>query len=452
MRVFAAAFAATGFAALAVAQDTRKVVEPAIPPACVTLKASIGRAATSIAPEDENRLDTARIQAVLDACPAGRAVVLERSSQRTDAFLSGPLELRRGVTLVVSRGTYLFASRNPRDYDLKPGVCGTIAEDGHGCKALINGDDAADAGVMGDGVIDGRGGETILGQTISWWNLADRAREGGTQNNPRLIALRRCDNFTLYRIALVNSPNFHVGYSGGNGFTAWGVRIWAPERARNTDGIDPGNSTNVTITHCYIHTGDDQVAIKAPSGAPTTHMSILHNHFYAGHGMSIGSPTDGGASAIRVADLSIDGADNGLRIKSNITRGGLVDDVVFEDVCIRDTVNPILMDTSYTAHVSKESAHAPVFRNITLRNVRVEGGGKVTLEGLDEAHRLGIQFDGVLFDDPASIQVSAQHADVRIGPGAFNLKVTGADVTVTGSAGKSARNACTAKFVDFPLR
>ena len=452
MKASAAALAATCLASLAAAQDTRRVVEPSIPLACATLNAKIGRAATSIAPEDESKLDTARIQAALDACPAGRAVVLDRASERIDAFLSGPLELRRGVALVVARGAYLFASRNPRDYDLQPGVCGTITEEGHGCRALINGDGVVDAGVMGDGVIDGRGGETILGQTISWWNLADMARAGGSQNNPRLIALRRCDNFTLYRITLMNSPNFHVGYSGGNGFTAWGVKIRSPERARNTDGIDPGNSTNVTITHCYIHTGDDQVAIKAPSGAPTTHMSIVHNHFYSGHGMSIGSPTDGGASAIRVADLSIDGADNGLRIKSNITRGGLVDDVVFEGVCIRDTANPILMDTNYTAHVSKEDSKPPVFRNITVRNVRVEGGGKVTLEGLDAAHRLGIQFDGVVFDDPANVQVSARHADVKIGPGEFNLKVTGADLTVSGRAGKSGKNACTAKFVDFPLR
>ena len=118
MKVFAAAFAATCCVVLAAAQDTRKVVEPSIPPACATLEARIGRAAGSIAPEDEGKLDTARIQAALDACPAGRAVALERASERTDAFLSGPLELRRGVALVVARGAYLFASRNPRDYDL----------------------------------------------------------------------------------------------------------------------------------------------------------------------------------------------------------------------------------------------------------------------------------------------------------------------------------------------
>jgi polygalacturonase len=45
-----------------------------------------------------------------------------------------------------------------------------------------------------------------------------------------------------------------VTYNDGDGFTAWGVKIWAPgEGARNTDGIDPGNSTNITIAHCFLH-------------------------------------------------------------------------------------------------------------------------------------------------------------------------------------------------------
>jgi polygalacturonase len=294
-------------AALVHAQDTRKVVEPSIPPACATLQAKIGRAAQSIAPEDETKLDTARIQAALDACSPGHAVVLKRASARTDAFLSGPLQLRRGVALVLDRGAFLYASRNPRDYDRTPGVCGTIAEDGHGCKALINADDVADSGVMGDGVIDGRGGETILGKNLSWWNLADEARKGGSQNNPRLLVLNHCDNFVLYRTTLMNSPNFHVGYNGGNGFTVWGVKVWSPERARNTDGIDPGNSTNVTITHCYIHTGDDQIAIKAPAGNPTTHMSIVHNHFYSGHGSrSVAQPRAAPARSVCPTSRSTD--------------------------------------------------------------------------------------------------------------------------------------------------
>lgn len=434
------------------AQDTRTVVEPSIPPACATLLSKIGRAGTSIAHEDETKPDTERIQAALDQCAPGHAVVLKPASGRLDAFLSGPLQLRSGVVLVVDAGAYLYASRNPRDYDRRPGVCGTITAEGGGCKAFISGDGAVDSGIMGDGAVDGRGGETMIGQDITWWNLADQARERGSQNNPRLVALNRCDNFILYRITLMNSPNFHVGYSNGNGFTAWGVKIWSPERARNTDGIDPGNSKNVTITRSYFHTGDDQIAIKASRGNPTTNMSITHNHFYSGHGMSIGSNTDGGASAIRVSDLSIDGSDNGLRIKSNITRGGPVRDVVYEDVCIRATANPVFMDSTYSAHASKTTDRPPDFRDIAIRNVRVLGGGKVTLEGLNEAHRLGIQFDNVVFDAPEKTKVSAHHAEIEAGPGPFNLKVSGPDVTVTGTPGKAPLNACEGKFVEFPLR
>ena len=177
---------------------------------------------------------------------------------------------------------------------------------------------------MGDGVIDGRGGEKMLGSKYSWWDLAEQARPGGGQQVPRLIVADHSDNFTLYRITLKNSPNFHVVFNHGDGFTVWGLRIDTPQRlARNTDGVDPGDGAkNVTITHSYIRTGDDNVAIKGgPGGA--TNMTVSHDHFYWGHGMSIGSETNGGVSKIRVFDLSLDGPDNGIRIKSNGSRGGL---------------------------------------------------------------------------------------------------------------------------------
>lgn len=432
------------------AQDTRQVTEPKIPRSCKVLTAALTAQGSTLAEADEKKLDTLRIQKALDDCLPGQSVELTAAGKH-DAFLSGPLDLRKGVTLLVDQGAVLFASRNPRDYDIEPGVCGTITKGGRGCRALINGKDVADAGVMGDGVIDGRGGAKMLGQDITWWDLAEKARAGGNQNNPRILVLNHCDNFTLYRIQLRNSPNFHVAYSHGNGFTAWGVIVNAPRNARNTDGIDPGNSTNVTITHCFIHTGDDNVAIKAGPGEPTTHMTIAHNHFYAGHGMSIGSNTDGGASTIRVEDLSIDGADNGLRIKSNISRGGLVHDVEYADVCIRNTKYPILMDSNYTASVGPARDKLPHFTDIRLRNVRVIGDGKVKLEGIDAEHRLGIQFDNVVFDNPQAVKITAVHADIMKGPGEVNFRMPGEDVQIEGAAGKSTPNACTGKFVPFPV-
>ena len=92
--------------------------------------------------------------------------------------------------------------------------------------------------------------------------------------------MRQSNDFTLYRITLRNSPNFHVGVDQTDGFTAWGVKIKTPKTARNTDGIDPSSSINVTITDCDIDTGDDNVAIKTGSQGQAAHMTIAHNHFY----------------------------------------------------------------------------------------------------------------------------------------------------------------------------
>ena len=422
------------------AQDTRNVTEPVIPHSCTTLEGQ--------AEFDESKPDTVRIQQALDHCSAGQAVEL-----KSNVFVSGPLQLRAGVTLLIDAGAILYASRNPRDYDTAPGACGVVSQRGRGCKPLIGADNVAGAGVMGDGTIDGRGPAKLLGQEVSWWDLAQQAKvQNANQNCPRLMQLNHADNFTLYRITLKNSPNFHVAYTGGNGFTAWGVIIDTPKAGRNTDGIDPGNATNVTITHCYIRAGDDNVAIKAGQPGPTTHMTIAHNHFYYRHGMSIGSETDGGASAIRVTDLSIDGADNGIRIKSNSSRGGLVHDIVYEDVCIRDTKNPIFMDSNYSFSGPARD-RLPTFNDIVLRNVQILGPGKITLDGYDEKHRLGIAFDNVMLSDPKSVKMSAGHADVKAGPGPVNIKPAGEDVQVAGQvdqARKIAPNACDAKFVPMP--
>ena len=428
------------------------MTEPVIPPACVTLEAQLTSAGHTLAEADEKKLDTSRIQKAIDHCTRGRAVVL-RARDSANAFLSGPLELKPGVTLVVEKGVTLYASRDPLVFEShqKPDVhCGTLSDGGHGCNPLISVQNVRDAAVMGEGVIDGRGGEKLLGKNYSWWDLAEQARNGPHQQAFRLIVADHADNFTLYRITLKNSPNFHVVYNHGDGFTVWGLKIDTPQRlARNTDGVDPGNGAkNVTITHSWIRTGDDNVAIKGgPGGA--THMTISHNHFYWGHGMSIGSETDGGVSAIRVTDLSLDGPDNGIRIKSNGSRGGLTEDVVYDDVCIRNSPNPILLDTGYTAAGTVKGNSPPTIRDVTLHNVRVSGGGKISFNGYDAKHRVETTMDGVQLTDAASYRYSVSHADLTLK--ASNLQIPAAeDSTLHGTPTTTTASSCAEKFVGFP--
>jgi polygalacturonase len=431
------------------AQDTRKVTEPHIPAACVTLSAGIAAEHGVIAPEDERKLDTARIQHAIDNCAAGKAVVL-RANGGKNVFLTGPIALRAGVTLVVDANTALVASRDPRLYDLAPGSCGIVSEHGHGCKPLVLGDGAKGGGIMGMGSIDGRGGAKLLGQDVTWWDLAHQAKITDKQQSvPVMIVLRHADDFTMYKITLRNSPNFHVGVNETDGFTAWGVKIMTPKTARNTDGIDPGSSRNVTIAYCSIHTGDDDVAVKSGKAGPSLNISVLHNHFYTGHGMSIGSGTSGGVDHMLVDDLTIDGADNGIRIKSDRSRGGLVHDLLYRDVCIRDTKNPFVFTPLYTTFTGDQ---LPVYRDITLENVHVLSAGSYTFLGLDSQHKLGLKLDNVFADDQAHSSMLVKDAEIVIGSKRGNLGPSGDDATVQQTPGSTSGTplACESRFVPFP--
>ncbi len=435
------------------AQDTRTVIEPLFPQLCTTLDAQLATSGHSLAAADEQKLDTARIQRAIDRCGKGRAVLLH-VNETSNAFLSGPLELRPEVALIVSRGVTLFASRDPAWFAVSAGSCGIVSHNAgpRGCRPLISVDHASGSAIMGDGVIDGRGGEKMLGSQYSWWDLAEQARPGGEQQVPRLIVAEASDNFTLYRTTLKNSANFHVVYNHGNGFTVWGVKIDTPQRlARNTDGIDPGNgSKNITITHSYIRTGDDNVAIKGGPGG-LTNMTVSHDHFYWGHGMSIGSETNGGVSKIRVFDVSLDGPDNGIRIKSNGSRGGLTHDVAYDDVCIRNSPNPITLDTAYSAGGTLEGNSPPTMKEVTLHNVRVSGGGKITFNGYAKDYRIAATLDGTQITDDAKYTYDLHHADITLGPGPTNLQLpAGEDSTIQGKPVEGEPAPCTEKFVPFP--
>src|SRR5581483_396193 len=145
-----------------------------------------------------------------------------------------------------------------------------------------------------------------------------------------------------------------------------------PSSAHNTDGIDPGEAaSNGYIVCSKISDGDDQIAIKGGTGVDQ--LTIAHNHFSAGHGMSIGSETNGGVANVDVYDLSIDGtgsglgggSSNGIRIKSDPSRGGLVTKVTYTDVCTKGLANPILVTPHYS---SATGSLIPNYQNITISN------------------------------------------------------------------------------------
>src|SRR6185369_9701757 len=205
---------------------------------------------------------------------------------------------------------------------------------------------------------------------------------------------------------------FHVVIDSTNGFRVWGITINTPPSSPNTDGVDPSASTNGVIAYSKITTGDDNVALKGSGPPVIDNVIIAHNHFGRGHGMSIGSETYGGVQNVKVCDLSLDGTQNGIRIKSDMSRGGLVQNVSYTGVCMRGVMNPLVFDPYYSSTAT--GTQIPVFRDIVVHQMHMLGGGRLRLRGFDATRPLVLTLDNVVFD--AVPTVTAQDAQLTFGP------------------------------------
>jgi len=515
-----------GTRGLLAALDGHLPLEPRLPlhtVICATLRANLTSAAfaaptttdpdvDSIAAVTANPLssnpDTARIQAALNACRKGGVVKLAATSLN-DAYLTGPLTLPSGVTLWVDAAVTLYASRNPADYTvagLVPGdECGNASSTttGKACRSLITvAAGASGNGVVGLGTIDGRGGSALTGGPkaglMTWWDVALLNKVSGfSQNCPILLDLTQGgSDFTLFRIALLNAPHFHVKIDSYNGFVAWGVQLltpslaysvanyacaalpsttvaatkpgtcYTPDFAKNTDGIDPGGSRNVLIAYSYINVGDDNIAVTASNSSNCITMAngfcsssntlVAHNHFYYGHGMSVGSGTQGGVTGLLVWDLSIDGEDSsngvGLRIKTSQGAGGEVS-ATYAKACIQREKQPIVIDP-FNSAPSSTTVFQPNLHDIRYLGIHAVNlpGAKYpsstnwnnVMNGVSETNLLtNVVLDNVFFDvapawgnsGKAPFTGSPNFAGFVIGPGSnsFAIPTTGLDVTLAGA-------------------
>ncbi len=468
--------------------------EPNLPSSvCTTLSAELqqtnGLLPDSVDADPANSgPDTARIQAALNGCPSGQAVKLV-SSSANNAFLAGRLTITSGVTLWVDGGVTLFASRSPADYDNGSGNCGDALSSGSSaCNAWITASNTSNSGLVGEGIIDGRGGSVLTSgnhaNKVTWWDLSIQSKSSPalSQNNPRMIQVSNGSNFTFYKITIQNAPKFHVGTSNVDTITAWGIKIltptlaysvpeyscgagtfpaanqpvetistcFIPELTKNTDGFDPGTSKNVTVAYSFISVGDDNIAVKSGGSPASQNHLYAHNRFFYGHGMSIGSETDAGVDGVKVWDLVVDGQDSsggvGLRIKTDASRGGEVMNVSYDKVCMRRVKEPMIFSPYYSS--TSSTAHLPNIHDITLNDFHYSNyssatynKGTLTFSGFSLAspatvNPLTIALNNVVYDTAPSIRTTPYH-DVQftLGPGT-NLSIpSGTGITSSTTSG-----------------
>lgn len=362
---------------------------------------------------DGATLDTAAIQKAFDACNGSGGTVVFPAG----IYLSQPLTLRTKTTVQLAAGATLLASTNQMDFMKTPGDW-LAARSGSDFIPFISGQDLTDVTFTGGGVIDGNG--------AAWWGAAEQARRlksGYTLPRPNLIVIERAKNLRLENLTLQNSPKFHFVPTECEGVVISNVTVLAPERAANTDAIDPSGCKNVLITKCKIDVGDDNIAIKA--GKPVAgrafaceDITVTDCVFLHGHGLSIGSETAGGVRNVTVKNCTFANTENGIRIKSQRGKGGRVENIFYDGITMSN-VNPAITLTCFYANNSagdttppaadaaaKTAEKIPAYRNIRIRNLTAtcpKAAGMIA--GLPESRITDVVLENVTISAAKSFEI-----------------------------------------------
>lgn len=273
------------------------------------------------------------LQQAIDSCSAAGGGTLKLPK---GTYMIGPIYMKSNVTLHLDSLATLLASSNMNDF-----IVGTKTLN------IINGTNSSSNTAIQNVTINGKG--TIDGSGAPWWAayLANTAI-----SRPRLVYISYCTNLTLDSITLQNSPSFHFVPNQCQNVIASNLKILAPSTSPNTDGIDPSDCQGVAISNCTIDNGDDDIAIKggrinSALGIGCQDLTVTNCTFLHGHGLSIGSETDDGVKNLTVTNCIFNGTTNGIRLKSLIGAGGMMQNLHYTGITMTNVTNPLIIDLNY---------------------------------------------------------------------------------------------------------
>jgi polygalacturonase len=216
---------------------------------------------------------------------------------------------------------------------------------------------------------------------------------------PSFLCFRNAKNVLVEGVRIVGAPMFvvHLLYSENAVVRNVTIESYPGPHA---NGIVVDSSRFVRIGDSYVDTGDDGIVLKAGKDAdglrvnrPTENVTITNCTVHRAHGaVVIGSETAGSIRNVVAANITAFDTEVGIRLKSRRGRGGVVENVRFDNWTM-DRVGEGIVVTSYyvmggeTASASEPvSERTPQFRNIAISHVTVNGARKevAEIDGLPE--------------------------------------------------------------------
>ena len=352
------------------------------------------------------------IQKAINQCSrqkGGRVVI--PAGQR---FLTGAIEMKSGVHLVVEEGAVLEFVFEPKLYPIVE-----TSWEGLDCYNLspcIYAFKAKDIAITGKGTIDGGGNRS------TWWPWCGAAKYGWREGivsqksgarqrlmkngedgepmldskgrrstlrtfratdglRPQLIGFNQCERVLIEDVTLLRSPFWVVHPLKCQDVTMRRVHI--NNDGPNGDGCDPESCDRVLIEDCYFNTGDDCIAIKSGRNRdgrlrnmPSQNIIIRRCTMKNGHGgVVIGSEISGGCKNVFAHDCVMDSPqlERVLRIKTNSCRGGVIEDIFVKDIQVGQCGESVLkINLDYEHNEVCCRGYYPTVKKVLMENVTCE--------------------------------------------------------------------------------
>jgi exo-poly-alpha-galacturonosidase len=331
---------------------------------------------------DGKTVNTKAIQETVDQCAAAGGGVLIVPA---GTFLSGAIFLKQGVDLQIEKDGVLKAVV---DRSVFPEVdTRWEGEERRWICAFINAFDMNGLDLTGPGTIDGSG---------DLWRPEPHPR-------PRLIAIQNCRDVTVAGLAIKNQACWGLFILYSQDVEVADLTIRAEHNILMSDGIDVDSSRNVHIIGCDIDTNDDCIAIKSGKdedgrrvNRPAEDILVEKCDFRYGHGgVSMGSEMSGGIRNVEIRNCTME-ADNWapIRFKSQPSRGGVVENIIYRDIVLKDTRKAFEFNMAWRMVNPKPPADPlPVVRNVRIINVSGTTRNVGDMHGLADSPIRNVSFE-----------------------------------------------------------
>ncbi len=366
---------------------------------------------------DGKSSSTAAFRAAIQACAkAGGGTVFVPAGH----YVSGAIELVSNLTFHVDSGAVIRFAANRDEYPMvQSRFEGTEMR---APAALLGGRNLENVTITGRGTLQADNTEwrtlmmqpshrTALTQVLDFMEKKQPVPDATLADaelglRPDFIRPVESKNILIEGIHILSSPMWvlHILYC--ENVVIRNVIVESFPGA-NTDGVDIDSSRHVRISDSYFDTGDDAICIKSGKDADglrvnrvTEDVAITNCTIHRGHGaVVLGSETSGGIRNVVASNIVAQGTDRGIRIKSTRGRGGLLENIRFDNWVIEDTPNPAIEVTNYYTRAPEEpvSARTPVFRNFGISHVTINRcKTAVSIEGLPEMPVEGLRLTDIV--------------------------------------------------------